>query len=370
MNSASTFFGAQREHSRVKTDLVVKYLHAWLGVMQRNARSQELAYVDLYAGTGEYEDGTPSTPIRVLHEIVQQPRLHTRMKTIFNDSDPRCIDLLKENVSRVSGIENLRHKPLVWNYKIDSHFPKIMGDGQFIPSLFFVDPWGYKGLTLQLLGRTIRSWGCDCIFFFNYNRINPAVSNYMVDDLINELFGYDRALQLRNLTRGKSALAREETILDALVAALKSVGGRYVLPFAIKGGGGKRTSHYIVYVGKHFRGYDIMKDVMWGMSSGEQGVRSLEFIPASTPGLQILLPFTRPYNESELIDRIVRMCCREDLRVDALHERVSVDTPYVRRDVKAALLAMESAGRLHFPPDHKKRRAGTMADDRVVRVMD
>ena len=62
---------------------------------------------------------------------------------------------------------------------------------KLVPTLLFVDPWGYKGLSLALINSVVQNWGCDCIFFFNYNRINPGVSNDTVREHMNALFGDD-----------------------------------------------------------------------------------------------------------------------------------------------------------------------------------
>jgi three-Cys-motif partner protein len=59
---------------------------------------------------------------------------------------------------------------------------------RLIPTLFFVDPWGYKGLTLQLINSVLKNWGCDAIIFFNYNRINRGLSNPAVQAHMNALF--------------------------------------------------------------------------------------------------------------------------------------------------------------------------------------
>ena len=56
-----------------------------------------------------------------------------------------------------------------------------------IPALFFVDPWGYKGLSLRLISSFLGSWGCDCIFFFNYNRINMGINNQAVKEHMDAL---------------------------------------------------------------------------------------------------------------------------------------------------------------------------------------
>ena len=60
--------------------------------------------------------------------------------------------------------------------------------------------------------------------------------------------------------------------------ALKTDGSRYVLPFRFKNERGKRTSHHLIFVSEHFRGYEIMKDIMSRESTGDtQGVPSFEY---------------------------------------------------------------------------------------------
>jgi len=36
-------------------------------------------------------------------------------------------------------------------------------------------------------------WGCDCVFFFNYNRINAGINNPGVKKHMDALFGEERA---------------------------------------------------------------------------------------------------------------------------------------------------------------------------------
>ena len=61
-----------------------------------------------------------------------------------------------------------------------------------MPTFFFVDPWGYKGLSLRLINSVLKDWGCDCVFFFNYNRINMGLGNDAVEKHMDALFGKER----------------------------------------------------------------------------------------------------------------------------------------------------------------------------------
>jgi three-Cys-motif partner protein len=66
-----------------------------------------------------------------------------------------------------------------------------------MPTLLFADPWGYKGLTMNLFSDVLKQWGCEVIFFFNYSRINAAMTHKGVKRHINSLFGEKRAERIR-----------------------------------------------------------------------------------------------------------------------------------------------------------------------------
>ena len=74
---------------------------------------------------------------------------------------------------------------------------KRFEENKLVPTLFFVDPWGYKGMTLRLINSVLKDWGCDCCFFFNYSRVNAGLGNDAVEKHMDALFGSERASSLR-----------------------------------------------------------------------------------------------------------------------------------------------------------------------------
>ena len=80
-------------------------------------------------------------------------------------------------------------------------------------------------------------------------RAHPLNANVLPDDLRAKL-------------PGKTPDMREAMILEEVAKEIKSLGGKYVLPFTFKNASGKRTSHKLVFVSKNFKGYEIMKDIM------------------------------------------------------------------------------------------------------------
>ena len=71
--------------------------------------------------------------------------------TIFNDRDEDHVHELEEAIKALPGIERLKHQPLLWNLEVGDEIAKAFQSVHTIPILAFVDPWGYKGLSLRLV---------------------------------------------------------------------------------------------------------------------------------------------------------------------------------------------------------------------------
>ncbi|MCX6678316.1 MAG: three-Cys-motif partner protein TcmP [Methanothrix sp.] len=244
----------------------------------------KIAYIDLFAGRGRYDDGTKSTPLLILEKAIQNPDTRDMLVTVFNDIDLDNIRSLKTEVSGISNISALKYKPEIINEEVGEDLVKELETMHFVPTLFFIDPCGYKGLSLDLFKAILKDWGCDCLFFFNYNRINPALENDIVREHMDALFGIERANRLREKLRTiSSPIDRENTIMNEIKQALNGMGGKYVQPFCFKNDRGTRTSHYLIFMTKHPLGYKIMKDIMAKVSiCSEQGVPTFEYNPAKS----------------------------------------------------------------------------------------
>lgn len=232
------------------------------------------------------------------------------------------------------------------------------------PTFFFVDPWGYKGLSLGLINSVLKNWGCDCVFFFNYNRINMGLNNEVVKQHMDVLFGEERANELRSTLAGLPPYEREASIVEALSEALRELGAEYILPFCFKDEDGKRTSHHLVFATKHPRGYRIMKEIMAKHSSEEhQGVASFGYCPASAIH-PMLFELNRPLDDLE--NMLLDDFAGETLTTGQIYERHNVGRPYTMKNYKAVLLGMEEKGRIRASPPLARRQKGTFGDN--VRV--
>jgi three-Cys-motif partner protein len=361
--SGNSFFDEQKEQSLVKARIVEKYFWAWakviISVSKRNSRNNsdaeiKIAYIDLFAGPGRYKDGSKSTPLLVLEKAIHDPDLRNSLVALFNDADSDNTSSLEQSINSLPGIEVLRHKPVVRNHEVGQEIVKEFESRRLIPTLFFVDPWGYKGLSLQLINSVVKSWGCDCIFFFNYNRINMGLGNSSVQEHMNALFGKERADQVRQRLRSMPPLERELSIVEAICEALKEMGGKHVLPFRFKYEDGKRTSHHLIFVSKHVKGYEIMKEIMAPESSDhEQGVPSFEYSPA-TSNQPLLFELSRPLDDLE--DMLLCEFSAQKITMLEIYNQHHVGKRYIKKNYKAVLRKLEQQGKIQAEPPANKRR--------------
>ncbi|HOY20314.1 MAG TPA: hypothetical protein PLC89_23580 [Haliscomenobacter sp.] len=68
----SDFFKEKRSASEIKSEILNEYFKAWAAILlkgQSYKQIEKILYVDLFSGPGLYENGSQSTPIKILNSI-------------------------------------------------------------------------------------------------------------------------------------------------------------------------------------------------------------------------------------------------------------------------------------------------------------
>jgi three-Cys-motif partner protein len=362
--SLEDFFETSKDCSKVKTEIVRKYFWTWakviLGTTNKNS---DIAYIDLYSGPGTYDDGTKSTPIQILENALRDETMKSKLVTIFNDVNKSHVNSLQKAIQRVPGIDKLKYKPIVNNERVGQSVVDTLKSYSLVPTLLFIDPWGYKGLSLDLIHSVLKDWGCDCIFFFNYRRINAAINYDKFKEHINNIFGKARADHLRKTVGSLDSGQREDVIMNSLKESLREIRGKYVVSFKFYDDNGTRTSHYIIFVSKHILGYKLMKDIMAPLSSKIiQGISFFEFSPVrfvvvETPQLLLFqedfFPIQGPFDifKQDLLDSFAG----QTRSMQQIFEEHNINTNYIETNYKSALLALEEEGKIKTNPEANKR---------------
>ena len=77
---------------------------------------------------------------------------------------------LEKAIAEIPGIETLRYKPQVRNEEVGEEIVKMFEGMSLVPTLFFVDPFGYKGLSLRLVNSVLKDWGVRLPFLFQLHQ--------------------------------------------------------------------------------------------------------------------------------------------------------------------------------------------------------
>ena len=354
---AKKFFDERSDQSEVKARIVQKYFFVWAKIVLPNAKKfsgGRIAYIDLYSGPGRYKDGAASTPLMVIERAAADQELSQALVTIFNDEDENLSETLKSEIAKVPHIANLKHPPQIDCSAVGPEMELALTQIKLVPTFTFFDPFGYKGLSQGIIHAVLKDWGCDCVFFFNYNRINAAINNDLVEEHMESLFGEERVRNLRKKLSNKKPHQREALILEELANTLRELGGSYVLPFRFRNSSDTRTSHFLIFVSKHPRGYGIMKHIMAAESTLlDQGVPSFSYYPAdeSTP---LLFSLSRPLDALE--GDLLRTFAGQTLSMREIYELHNIDTPYIERNYKAALRNLEAERKIICDPPADERR--------------
>lgn len=361
---SNQFFQEPEPQSLVKAEIVAAYFVAWARIMVKRSRSGRIGYFDFYAGPGRYGTGEKSTPLLIVERAIAEPNIGQRLVTIFNDSDETNTNSLRSELEQLPGFESLRYKPQISTDEVDDAVAERFEAIKTIPALSFIDPWGYKGLSLRLIRSVIKDWGCEAVFFFNYNRINMGVANPLVDAHMQALFGSERLPLLQQELDAAASHEREAILRRALGEALREMGAEYLIPFRFSRESG-RASHYICFVSKHQLGYEIMKKIM--ATKGivdEDNVPKFEYLP---PHAGRQLPFTADRPLLALPEALLGVFAGRSLTVDEVFHEHNVGTPFIEKNYKDVLLRLEEAGRVEAKPQPgKRRRAGLMGDDVII----
>jgi three-Cys-motif partner protein len=349
----SSFFNGSLAQSKAKAEIVAKYFYAWATIILNRPTVEKVAYIDLYCGPGKYEDGTSSTPLKILERAILHDKMNDKVVTMFNDKDPNHVELLKSNIQDLEGLDKLKYSPDVVEGEVDEKMETFFKEMNLIPSLVFIDPWGYKGLSVNLISALFKDWGSDVIFFFNYNRVNMGLSNPVMKGNMNRLFGEKHAEKVKSALTDATPKEREEIILSHLFSALSEKGAQYFQPFKFKKKG--KTSHFLIFITKHPLGYSIMKGIMAKECiCDDNGVPTFEF--DCTPPKTVQTALFKSDSLDKLGDSLLADFKGQQIPVKRIIEQHHVGKVYIDKNYKDAIKRLENNGKIVCEPPSDKRR--------------
>ena len=362
-STTDNFFATQKEKSRVKTLIVTEFFKAYFPIIN-SAFGKDVWYIDLFCGPGRYEDGNSSTPI-VLLDIIDDFKsddVRNRLKIVFNVHDAKLIEKLRNNISGHPVLSKMKYPPEILNLsaaEVDlSRYTRERN-----PIFSFVDPWGYKDVSVSQVWSLVRNIGSDCVLFFNADRILQDISKPANENDFREIFGdnFERAqtIQRDGLLSQKEKAERfltlfSQNLYNTVWRENNKKVRLFILPFYVEADDKEKTSHYIVFISKAHKAIQEMRKVMIRLGNSTSAMLGYD----SKDDLQIsllsrnddLLNSIFPVIKSTLSNHSVLYS--EVHTIDSLSEwldRYSMSTtykvlPYNRQELKSVVEELYRSG--------------------------
>ena len=274
------FFGNAKPHSKAKIELLKKYLIPWIRKVVLGT-GMNCLICDTFAGEGIYSDGTYGSPFVMIEEALDF--LHQGLKTTsivllaFVEADKNNYNALKTNLenrfgiafeeNRFNKIPNENMKIMISNSTHHDFIYSLSNEVDFlVPSLFFVDPFGFKGINLNEITAMINKYSsCEFIVNFMYEEFNRFKSIESISETINEFFGSNVGETI-DLIDSMSAKEKRNIIINKYKENCVSKGVKYVLDFDIYKDNSYATKMILVFMSNNCNGFNVMKSAMFDLS--------------------------------------------------------------------------------------------------------
>jgi three-Cys-motif partner protein len=257
-------------HTRVKHEILDRYLGAWLSILCQYFPS--CLYVDGFCGSGEYEGGeigSPQVVIRAANEALQRPKLKIvsgfKIEFWFIDAEKARIDHLNGRlVAEASNRpEIIVHDPIhgLFEEEIKKLLPILRRGPAKVPSLFFLDPFGVSGFGLKTLSDILAAPASEIFLLFDVDGIPRIVGDWEINKkLLYSIFG-DRADELKKIC----ALSNSKEVRREIRSLYRNAVGelaKFVISFEMYHTPSD-PRYDLIFLTNEVKGIEAMKDAMW-----------------------------------------------------------------------------------------------------------
>lgn len=313
--------------------------------------------MDMFAGPGKYDRGERGSPALVLDLLLGHRDLaawsNCEFVLLFNELDEERHNVLSEVVAEY----RTKHTPWPANVKLvdpeSKPFAELANDilgslkGQnMAPTFAFIDPFGYKGLSLDLIKQLVSYNACELFIYFDFNSVSRFATTGNVDEHFDALFGTD---EYKNAPPAGD-LARATFLHDLYERQLRTVCNfGHVRSFAMVNDGG-RVGNYMFFCTRNLQAFDRMKDAMWALDP--TGDYRFQDRLAGQDVLFDSVDATGPL-QSALLDKFAG----RKVPVQHVLDWVVAQTPYYSGQVKRRTLAvMQRAGTISAENQARKNQ--------------
>lgn len=360
-----------REHTRVKHELLRKYLYAW--IIKLGHFHRKILFFDGFAGRGEYypdeQLGSPIIALQVANDLLEQcerknrPKYFDKFICVAIEKDPENFRNLEKVVAREKSKLKFRD-----NLQIDLYndeFANVANQisqkvGQRIaPSFFFVDPFGFSGIPFSTVKNILSLPHTEIFFTFMSRDINRFLAISEIETILDTLYP---TTEWRDIITMRNWRKRDQALKDLYIKCLiEDAKVKFPWSFRVCMEKKYQTLYYLIHATNHFDGLKIMKDIMYKQSA------SPDFAYLGPKESQyrnqfMLFNDDLPSLKKYLLDRL----SEQSKSFRQILEETYMYTPFVESHYKDALRQLEKEAKINIT---KKGPRGGIYDTTRVSIL-
>jgi len=349
-----------KEHTRVKHEILSKYLRAWIRVL---GKFHNLNIFDCFAGRGRYQSGEEGSPIIIINALSSVRGMMSRPSKaycLFIEKNTNNFENLEEELRK--GSFQKIHEDWLNISCLNDEFSNIAADvineyrQNLAPSFFFVDPFGFSGVPFEIIKELLSISKTEVFISFMIRDVNRFIESNHHKRSIEELYGVDEVLS--RLSKKYPHLPQDRALLkfyrDRLHDDAKV---KFTLPFQVNADERLLTTYYLIHCTNYPLGCEIMKEIMY--KAGTEG-RYGYFGPAE--GQLSLHQFDNHGLKGLLLSRFGgKSILYKNLRHETLMETEAVKANYL-----TALRELKRDGKIHIEGQGPR---GGIPDEAIIKFL-
>ncbi|WP_422473682.1 three-Cys-motif partner protein TcmP [Endozoicomonas sp. ALB032] len=340
-------------HTIGKHQVLKSYMHAWLPIL--SSGFPKLMFIDGFAGPGEYECGSPGSPIIALDALIQ----HSYKQHISSQVDFYFLEKDERRISHLSNLVKARYPSLPPNVNVyfingvfDTSVTELLDQVEIqssrqLPCFAMIDPFGVTDNSMDTMARLLSNPRAELYISFMYSYINRFKNTSSFENSLDSLFGCPDWREGRNITDQEN---RKDFFYNLYKQQLKRSGASEVVYFDLYRG--NELVYTIFFATKSRLGCDKMKQAIWRAApDGNMIFRGSEH--------QDLLGGALQPNFKPLQVALTRQFKGQGwIRIESIQDFVASDrTDYHTGHTKSqALKLMEKNGDIEVDTSTRKRR--------------
>lgn len=350
---AHDYWRELRDHSEVKHQILKKYLVAW--IQKLGSAHSKLLYVDGFAGKGKYEDGSLGSPLIAI-QVANDRYKKGEFFCVFVESDKSTFLDLEREIRAVTVPSHIRiiTKQKEFADVASEILDEVPIKNMLVPSFWFIDPFGIKGVPLTLVQRILQYKQAEIFFRFSSRDISRFLTSPYHTEALKKIYNSDCWQEAVPL----SGQARDLRLRDLYIRRLKEEEiARFVNSFKVTMPNILRTAYHLIHATNHFDGFKIMKDIMYG--AGTPG--TFAYLGPEEGQLRLFSQNLAKFKEY-LINRFKNRV----LTFDRILEEFYEETDLIEKHYRHVLKELEKEGRIRVERSTSKTERGLGGQDKIT----